>query len=98
MLDDRFEQSTKLLAYARTQHDDVLAQFSTLKTAVGKAHVFLREYRRRWSQTNDDNRHLRTETKRMRHKIDDFHRAEGILHKKIDEQDATLTQLRQELR
>ncbi len=34
----------------------------------------------------------------MRGKIEDFHRAEGIMHSKIDEQEITIGQLRKELR
>ena len=38
------------------------------------------------------------ETKRMRGKIDDFHRAEGLMHAKLEEQEISLTQLRKELK
>ena len=63
-----------------------------------KAHVFLREYKRKWSQTNDENRHLRIENKHLRDKVDDFHRAKTLMHAKIDEQEIALNQLRKELR
>jgi hypothetical protein len=34
----------------------------------------------------------------MRNKIDDFHRAEGLMHSKIDEQETKLAHLRKELK
>jgi regulator of replication initiation timing len=64
---------------------------------VEKVHLYLREYKRKWSQVSDDNRHLRIENKRLRDKIDDFHRAEGLMHAKIEEQDIGLSHLRKEL-
>ena len=63
-----------------------------------KAYLYVREYKRKWSQVSDENRHLRMETKRMRNKIDDFHRAEALMHTKIDEQETALVQLRKELK
>ncbi|CAM2700904.1 unnamed protein product [Rotaria socialis] len=96
-LDERFEQSTKMLTLLRSQHEDLILQFMTVKPALEKAHLYVREYKRKWSQTSDENRHLRMETKRLRAKIDDFHRAEGIMHTKIDEQEMSLVQLRKEL-
>ena len=69
-----------------------------MKLALEKAHLYVREYKRKWSQTSDENRHLRMEVKRMRTKIDDFHRAEGLMHAKIDEQEVNLAQLRKELK
>ncbi|CAF4279111.1 unnamed protein product, partial [Rotaria magnacalcarata] len=96
-LDERFEQSTKMLTLLRSQQEDLILQFMTVKPALEKAHLYVREYKRKWSQTSDENRHLRMETKRLRAKIDDFHRAEGIMHTKIDEQEMSLAQLRKEL-
>lgn len=97
-LDERLEQSTKIFTNLRGQHEDVHAQFLSLKPIVEKAHSYLREYKRKWSQINDENRHLRIETKRLREKIDDFHRAEKLMHAKIDEQEIALSQLRKELK
>ncbi|CAF0725433.1 unnamed protein product [Rotaria sordida] len=97
ILDERFEQSTKMLTLLRSQHEDLILQFMTVKPVLEKAHLYVREYRRKWSQTSDENRHLRMEIKRLRAKIDDFHRAEGIMHTKIDEQEMNLVQLRKEL-
>ena len=97
-LDDRFEQSTKLLTFLRSQHEDLLLQFATIKPVLEKAFLISREYKRKWSQTCDENRHLRTENKRLRGKIDDFHRAENIFHNKIEEQETSLTLLRKELK
>jgi regulator of replication initiation timing len=98
ILDERFEQSTKVFTHLRGQHEDLLGQFLSLKSIVEKAHLYLREYKRKWSQINDENRHLRIENKRLRDKIDDFHRAEHLMHAKIDEQEISLSQLRRELR
>jgi chromosome segregation ATPase len=98
ILDERFEQSTKLINLLRNQHEDLMLQYQAIKPVVEKAHLYVREYKRKWSQTSEENRHLRMENKRMRGKIDDFHRAEGLLHSKIEEQDMILTQLRKELR
>jgi len=97
-LDERFEHSTKVLTLLRGQHEDFLVQFLSLKSLVEKAHIFLREYKRKWSQTNDENRHLRIENNRLRDKLDDFHRAESLMHAKIDEQEIGLNQLRKELK
>lgn len=97
-LDDRFEQSTKLLTLLRSQHEDLLLQFAALKPVLEKAYLYVREYKRKWSQTSEDNRHLRLEAKRMRGKLDDFHRAEGIMHARIEEQECSLVQLRKELK
>ncbi|CAF4784013.1 unnamed protein product, partial [Rotaria sp. Silwood1] len=97
ILDERFEQSTKTLTLLRSHHEDLILQFMTIKPVLEKAHLYVREYKRKWSQTSDENRHLRMEAKRMRTKIDDFHRAEGIMHTKIDEQEMNLVQLRKEL-
>ena len=69
-----------------------------MKPVLEKAHLYVREYKRKWSQTGDENRHLRMENKRMRHKIDEFHRTEGVMHAKIDEQELGLVQLRKELK
>ncbi len=96
-LDERFEQSTKVFTHLRGQHEDLLVQFLSLKSIVQKARSYLREYKRKWSQINDENRHLRIENKRLRDKIDDFHRAESLMHAKIDEQEIGLSQLRKEL-
>ncbi|CAF0728780.1 unnamed protein product [Adineta steineri] len=96
-LDERLEQSTKMLTLLRSQHEDLILQFMAVKPVLEKAYLYVREYKRKWSQTSNENRHLRSETKRMRSKIDDFHRAEGLMHTKIDEQEATITQLRKEL-
>ncbi len=79
-LDERFEQSTKVLTNLRGQHEDLLVQFRSLKSIVGKVHLYLREYKRKWSQVSDDNLHLRIENKRLRDKIDDFYRTEGLMH------------------
>lgn len=97
-IDERFEQSTKLLNHLRSQHEDLILQFVAIKPVLEKSHLYVREYKRKWSQTSDENRHLRIEIKRMRAKIDDFHRAEGIMHSKIDEQETTLAKLRKELK
>ena len=97
-LEERFEQSTKTLALLRGQHEDLLLQVLAMKPALEKAHLYVREYKRKWSQTSDENRHLRIENKRMRHKIDEFHRAEGVMHAKIDEHELGLVQLRKELK
>lgn len=97
-LDEKFEQSTKTLTILRSQHEDLILQFMNLKPALEKAHLYVREYKRKWSQTSDENRHFRMETKRLRAKIDDFHRAEGIMHTKLEEQEKAVTQLRKELR
>ncbi len=97
-LDERLEQSTKMLNLLRSQHEDLMLQFLAVKPVLEKAHLYVREYKRKWSQTSDENRHLRTEVKRMRGKIDDFHRAESIMHSKIDEQEIIIGQLRKELR
>jgi regulator of replication initiation timing len=75
-----------------------MLQYIAVKPILEKAYLYVREYKRKWSQTTDENRHLRTETKRMRSKIDDFHRAEGLMHTKIDEQETALVQLRKELK
>lgn len=98
LLDERFEQSTKVLTHLRSQHEDLVLQVLALKPALEKAHLYVREYKRKWSQTNEENRHLRAENKRMRSKIDDFHRAEGLMHTKIEEQELSLAQLRKELK
>jgi hypothetical protein len=87
-----------MLTLLRSQHEDLLLQFLAVKPVLEKAHLYVREYKRKWSQTSDENRHLRMEAKRMRSKIDDFHRAEGLMHAKIDEQELSLTQLRKELK
>lgn len=87
-----------MLTLLRSQHEDLVLQFMTFKPVIEKAHLYVREYRRKWSQTSEENRHLRTETKRLRSKIDDFHRAEGLMHNRIDEQEITITQLRKELK
>jgi hypothetical protein len=79
-LDERFEQSTKALTNLQGQHEDLLVQFRSLKSIVGKVHLYLREYKRKWSQVSDDNLHLRIENKRLRDKIDDFYRTEGLMH------------------
>jgi chromosome segregation ATPase len=97
-LDERFEQSTKMLNLLRSQHEDLMVQFLAVKPVLEKAHLYIREYKRKWSQTSNENRHLRTEIKRMRGKIDDFHRAESLMHSKIDEQEITLVKLRKELK
>lgn len=97
-LDERFEHSIKVLTLLRGQHEDLLAQIHPLKLSVEKAHVFLREYKRKWAQTNDENRHFRIETKHLREKIEDFHRAKSTMNAKIDEQDIALNQLRKELK
>ncbi|CAF0922423.1 unnamed protein product [Adineta ricciae] len=96
-LDERLEQSTKALTLLRSQHEDLILQFMGVKPVLEKAYLYVREYKRKWSQTSNENRHLRMETKRMRSKIDDFHRAEGLMHGKIEEQEATVVQLRKEL-
>ncbi|CAF4067543.1 unnamed protein product, partial [Rotaria sordida] len=96
-IDERFEQSTKFLTHLRDQHEDFLVEFLSLKKIVEKTRIYLREYKRRWSQINDENRHLHIEIKRLRDKIDDFHRAEKLMYGKIDEQDIALNQLRKEL-
>jgi hypothetical protein len=97
-LDERFEHSTKLLTFLRGQHEDYLVQFLSLKSIVEKARIFLREYKRKWSQTSDENRHLCIENKRLRDKVDDYHRAESLMHVKIEEQEIGLSQLRKELK
>jgi regulator of replication initiation timing len=97
-LDERFDNSTKLLNLLRSQHEDLILQFQTIKPALEKVHLYVREYKRKWSQTSEENRHLRMENRRMRTKIDDYHRAEGLTHSKIEEQDLILTKLRKELR
>jgi hypothetical protein len=97
-LDERFEQSTKMLTLLRSQHEDLILQFLAVKPVLEKAYLYVREYKRKWSQTSNENRHLRTETKRMRSKIDDFHRAEGLMHAKIDDQETSLAQIRKELK
>ena len=96
--DERFEQSLKVFTHLRSQHEDVLVQCLSLKPLVEKVHIYLREYKRKWSQINDENRHLRIETKRLREKIDDFHRAESLMHAKIDEQETSIGHLRKELK
>jgi regulator of replication initiation timing len=75
-----------------------MLQFVAIKPTLEKAHLYVREYKRKWSQTSDENRYLRMEVKHMREKVDDFHRAEGLMHSKIDQQEVTLAQLRKELR
>ena len=97
-LDERFDHSTKLLNLLRSQHEDLILQFQALKPAIEKAHLCVREYKRKWLQTSEENRHLRSENKRMRAKIDDYHRTEGVTHSKLEEQDIILTKLRKELR
>jgi regulator of replication initiation timing len=97
-LDERFEHSTKILTLLRGQHEDILVQFLSIKSIVEKAHIFLREYKRKWTQKNDENRHLRIENKHLHDKIEDFHRAECLMHAKIDEQEIVLNQLRKELK
>ncbi|CAF4352358.1 unnamed protein product [Rotaria sp. Silwood2] len=96
-IDEHFEQSTKVLTHLRGQHEDILAEFLSVKKIVEKTNLYLREYKRKWLQINDENRHLHTEIKRLRNKLDDFHRAENLMHTKIDEQDILLSQLRKEL-
>ncbi|CAF3647727.1 unnamed protein product [Rotaria sp. Silwood1] len=96
-IDERFEQSTKVLTHLQGQHEDFLVEFLSLKKIVGKTRLYLREYKRKWLQTNDENRQLHIEIKRLRDKRDDFHRAESLMHTKIDEQDIGLNQLRKEL-
>ncbi|CAF5109189.1 unnamed protein product, partial [Rotaria sp. Silwood1] len=96
-IDERFEQSTKVLTHLQGQHEDFLVEFLSLKKIVGKTRLYLREYKRKWLQTNDENRQLHIEIKRLRDKLDDFHRAESLMHTKIDEQDIGLNQLRKEL-
>ena len=76
-----------MLNLLRSQHEDLILQFLTIKPVLEKAHLYVRDYKRKWSQTSDENRHLRMEIKRMRGKIDDFHRAEGLMHSKIEEQE-----------
>ena len=97
-LEERFEHSTKLLTFLRGQHEDYLVQFFSLKSLVEKAHIFLRDYKRKWSQTSDENRHLRIENKRLRDRVEDFHRAESLMREKIEEQEIGLTQIRKELK
>ncbi|CAF3545695.1 unnamed protein product, partial [Rotaria sp. Silwood2] len=97
-IDEHFEQSTKVLTHLRGQHEDILAEFLSVKKIVEKTNLYLREYKRKWLQINDENRHLHTEIKRLRNKLDDFHRAENLMHTKIDEQDILLSQLRKELK
>lgn len=97
ILDERFEQSTKLLNHLRSQHEDLILQYLTIKPVLEKSHLYVREYKRKWSQTSEENRHLKMEIKRMKNKIDDFHRAEGIMHSKIEEQETTVAKLRKEL-
>ena len=87
-----------MLTLLRSQHEDVMLQYIALKPIVEKAYLYVREYKRKWSQIIDENRHLRSETKRMKNKIDDFHRAETLMHTKIDEQENALAQLRKELK
>lgn len=98
LLDERFDHSTKMLNLLRGQHEDVVLQFLAIKPVLEKVHLHFREYRRKWSQTNEENRHLRTDIKRMRSKIEEFHRTEGSMHSKLEEQELIVTQLRKELR
>ena len=97
IFDERFEQSTKILTNLRSQHEDFLVQFHSVKSMIEKFHLYLHEYKRKSTQINDENRHLRIETKRLREKIDDYHRTESLMHAKITEQDINLSQLRKEL-
>ena len=98
LLDERFDQSTKVLTNLRTQHEDLVLQVLALKPSLEKSRLYLRELKRKLSQINEENRTLKSENKRMRSKIDDFHRAEGLMHAKLDEQETMLSQIRKELR
>jgi len=96
--DERLEQSTRMFNLLRSQHEDLILQYVTIKPVLEKTHLYVREYKRKWSQTSDENRQLKMEIKRLRNKLEDFHRAEGLMHSKIEEQTTSLTQLRKELR
>jgi regulator of replication initiation timing len=97
-IDQRFEQSLKIFTQLRTQHEDLVLQFLSLKSIVEKAHLYLRGYKHKWTQINDDNRRLHIENKHLHDKIDSFHRVEHVLHAKNDEQEINLGQLRKELK
>ena len=87
-----------MLNLLRSQHEDLVVQFQAMKPVLEKVHLYIRDYKRKWSQTSEENRHLRTDVKRMRAKIDEFHRAEGAMHSKLEEQELIVAQLRKELR
>lgn len=97
-LDEHFEKSTKFYTNLKSQHDDFLVQFSSVKQTVDKLHSYLRQYKRKCAQTNDENHHLHMQTKILSAKIDDFHRTENLMSTKIDEQEMDLSQLRKELK
>ncbi len=97
-VDQRFEQSLKIFTQLRTQHEDLVLQFLSLKSIVEKAHLYLHGYKHKWTHINDDNRRLHIENKHLHDKIESFHRVEHIMHAKNDEQEINLGQLRKELK
>ncbi|CAF3693774.1 unnamed protein product [Adineta steineri] len=93
LFDERFEQSIKISTQLRGQYEDLVEQFLSLKTNVERLHFHIHKYKQKWLQMNDENRHLRIETKHLRDKIENFHR----IHAKNDEQEIILGQIRKEL-
>lgn len=86
-----------MLNFLRNHHEDVVLQVTALKPVLERVNLLTREYKRKWSQTSEELRHLRTENKRLRAKVDDFHRSENALHKRLEEHESTFTQLKKEL-
>ena len=82
-----------MLANLRSQHEDVLVHYLSFKPVLEKVHIYMRNLKRQHRQINDENRHLKIENKRLREKLEDFHRAEHSMHTKIDEQQIVINQL-----
>ncbi|CAF1340250.1 unnamed protein product [Didymodactylos carnosus] len=97
LIEERFEQTIKIITVLRSHYEDISLQTVALKPVIEKLYMYIREYKKRSTNTNEENRLYKSETKKLRTKLDDFHRAEVLMHNRLDEQELSLIQLRKEL-
>ncbi|CAF1584539.1 unnamed protein product, partial [Didymodactylos carnosus] len=98
LIEERFEQTIKIITVLRSHYEDISLQTVALKPVIEKLYMYIREYKKRSTNTNEENRLYKSETKKLRTKLDDFHRAEVLMHNRLDEQELSLIQLRKELK
>ncbi|UJR13437.1 hypothetical protein I4U23_000451 [Adineta vaga] len=97
LLGEHFQQSTNISTQLRVQYEDLISQFLMLKSNVEKIHLYLRKSKQKSFQINEENLHLHIEIKRLREKIENYHRVENLMHTKTNEQEIGLNQLRKDL-
>ena len=97
-LEERLEQSIRLLSQLQSQQEEVLVQALTFPPKLEKFHSLLRQVQQRFTRLNDDNRLLSLAQRRSEEKIEHLQRRETQLHSTVEEQERTLTQLRKDLK